>query len=67
MSMITFAEAKGAKPKQKDYTLTDGNGLYLRVWPNGKKVWLFQKKINGKIQKKTIGIFPDMGIKEARC
>lgn len=66
MSMITFAEAKAAKPKQKDYTLTDGNGLYLRVWPNGKKVWLFQKKINGKIQKKTIGIFPDMGISDAR-
>ncbi len=35
--MITFAEAKDAKPKEKDYTLTDGNGLYLRLCPNGKK------------------------------
>ncbi len=66
MSMITFAEVKAAKPKEKDYTLSDGNGLYLRVWPNGKKVWLFQRKINGKYQKKNIGIFPQMGISDAR-
>lgn len=64
--MITYAVAKSAKTKEKDYTLTDGNGLYLRVWPNGKKVWLFKKSINGKIQKKTLGTFPEMGISEAR-
>ena len=64
--MITYAVAKTAKPKEKDYTLTDGNGLYLRVWPNGKKVWLFKKSINGKIQKKTLGNFPEIGISEAR-
>lgn len=64
--MITYAVAKTAKPKEKDYTLTDGNGLYLRIWPNGKKVWLFKKSINGKIHKKTFGDFPDIGISEAR-
>lgn len=64
--MITYAVAITAKPKEKDYTLSDGNGLYLRVWPNGTKVWLFKKSINGKIQKKTLGRFPEVGISEAR-
>ena len=65
-SMITYAVAITAKPKEKDYTLSDDNGLYLRVWPNGTKVWLFKKSINGKIQKKTLGRFPEVGISEAR-
>ena len=64
--MITYAVAKTAKPKEKDYTLSDGNGLYLMVWPNGTKVWLFKKSINSKIQKKTLGRFPEVGISEAR-
>ena len=64
--MLTYAEVKAAKAKEKDYALSDGNGLYLRIWPNGKKVWLFQKKINGKVQKKTLGEFPAMGMSDAR-
>ncbi|MGI1322389.1 Arm DNA-binding domain-containing protein, partial [Klebsiella quasipneumoniae subsp. similipneumoniae] len=28
-----------AKPKEKEYKLTDGGGLYLLVKPNGAKYW----------------------------
>lgn len=30
-----------AKPKEKEYTLADGKGLYLLVKPNGTKLWRF--------------------------
>ncbi|MCI6796966.1 MAG: tyrosine-type recombinase/integrase [Succinatimonas sp.] len=65
--MITYAEARAAKPKNgKEISLSDGNGLYLRIRVNGSKSWYLQKSINGKIQKKVIGLFPDIGISEAR-
>ena len=33
---------KRAKPKEKQYTLTDGDGMYLRIYPDGKKYWQLQ-------------------------
>ena len=31
---LTDTECRTAKPKEKPYKLTDGNGLYLEVKPN---------------------------------
>ena len=33
-----------AKPKDKDYNLFDGDGMYLLVRSSGKKVWMFRFK-----------------------
>jgi hypothetical protein len=38
---LTNTEVKQAKPKDKDYTLLDGDGLQLRVKTTGTKSWLF--------------------------
>lgn len=38
---LTDKQIKAAKPIAKDYVLTDGNGLQLRVRTNGK-YWLTQ-------------------------
>ena len=38
---LTNTEVKQAKPKDKDYTLLDGEGLQLRVKTSGTKSWLF--------------------------
>jgi len=32
---------KSAKPKDKQYKLTDGNGLFLLIKPNGSKYWRY--------------------------
>ncbi len=37
---LTNTEVKQAKPKDKEYNLVDGNGLALRIKPNGSKFWL---------------------------
>jgi hypothetical protein len=37
----TNTEVKQAKAKDKEYSLADGDGLMLRVKPNGSKLWLF--------------------------
>jgi hypothetical protein len=38
---LTNTEVKQAKPRDKEYNLSDGRGLYLRVKPNSTKLWLF--------------------------
>ena len=36
-NQLTELSIKQAKPKEKQYKLTDGEGMYLRVYPNGSK------------------------------
>ena len=38
---LTNTEVKQAKPKDKEFNLVDGDGLALRVKPNGSKLWVF--------------------------
>ncbi|HIA93624.1 MAG TPA: DUF4102 domain-containing protein [Gammaproteobacteria bacterium] len=39
---LTELAIKRAKPKEKQYKLTDGDGMYLRIYPDGKKYWQLQ-------------------------
>ncbi len=38
---LSDVKVKAAKPKEKDYILTDGDGLQMRVRANGSKLWNF--------------------------
>lgn len=50
---------EGLEPEDKEYRELDGNGLYFRVQPNGKKGWLFRyKKESGKWSWLGIGTYP---------
>lgn len=40
--MLTDTRCRTAKAKAKPYKLTDGNGLYLKVKPNGVKAWRYR-------------------------
>ncbi|HDZ9534102.1 TPA: integrase arm-type DNA-binding domain-containing protein [Vibrio cholerae] len=57
---LTDKEISNAKPQDKEYTLFDGNGLRLRVKPNGTKTWLFNytRPHNGKRANMTFGSYP---------
>lgn len=57
---------KQAKPKDKRYTLSDGHGLILEIWPNGEKYWIVRAWQNKKEKRKHIGKYPEMSLKEAR-
>lgn len=47
------------EPEEKEYRELDGNGLYFRVQPNGKKAWLFRyKKDNGTWSWLGLGTYP---------
>lgn len=57
-----------AKPRDKEYNLSDGEGLMLRVKPNGSKLWLFNYTHPFTKKRKNIsfGPFPDVTLAQAR-
>ena len=63
---FTALSIKQSKPKKKKYKLTDGEGMYLRVYPNGSKYWQLQYWFDGKQKIFSIGVCPDISLKDAR-
>jgi integrase len=64
--MLTDTAIRSAKPRQKPYKLTDGEGLYLLVNPNGSRWWRFKYRFEGKEKLLSLGVYPDVSAKEAR-
>lgn len=64
--MLTDNQARGLKPKEKRYSITDGEGLSLDVLPSGKKTWVISYRVNGKQNRKQLGEYPDVGCRDAR-
>ena len=44
----------------------DGNGLYLRVKPNGAKAWVLRYQLDGRRRDAGLGPFPDITLAKAR-
>jgi integrase len=65
-NQLTELSIKQAKPKDKQYKLTDGEGMYLRVYPNGSKYWQLQFWFEGKQKILSFGVWPYISLKEAR-
>ncbi len=66
--MLTDLTVENAKPRKKEYKLSDkdGRGLYLIVRPNGKKYWRYRYRFNGKPNQMSLGTYPDISLDEAR-
>jgi len=60
------SQVRAFKAKSKDVWANDGNGLYIRVRPNGKKTWVLRRKISKRTRKTTLGTYPNMGLRDAR-
>jgi integrase len=50
----------------KTVRLSDGRGLYLELSPTGGKWWRFKYRIAGKEKRISLGVYPDVGLAEAR-
>ena len=66
MGKLTALKIKNAKPKQKPYRLSDGEGLVLEVTPQGSKRWRFRYTFDGKEKLISMGIYPEVDLKTAR-
>lgn len=63
---LTDIQIKKAKPKEKDYKLSDSEGLFLLVTTRGGKRWRFKYRFGGKEKLLALGTYPDITLQEAR-
>lgn len=63
---LTDTAIRNAKPADKPVRLFDGGGLYLEVSPSGGKWWRLKYRVHGKEKRLSLGVYPDVGLKDAR-
>lgn len=63
---LTARQVDTAKPREKPYKLTDGEGLYLYVAPSGTKSWRANYTAAGKQKTRTYGLYPAVSLADAR-
>lgn len=65
---LTNNEILKAKPREKDFTLHDGDGLFLLVKTSGKKLWRFryQRPVSGSRTNLSLGSYPALTLAAAR-
>ncbi len=63
---LSDIQVKNAKPRDKDYKLSDGHGLYLLVTPTGGKLWRLQYRYAGKQKLLSFGAYPSISLADAR-
>ncbi|MBM3372708.1 MAG: DUF4102 domain-containing protein [Betaproteobacteria bacterium] len=64
--VLTDTKINQAKPKDKEYKLSDGEGLLLVVKPNGSKLWRRRLYVSGRETMFAIGCYPDFSLADAR-
>ncbi|HEI8761540.1 TPA: integrase arm-type DNA-binding domain-containing protein [Citrobacter freundii] len=64
---LTDIKVRTAKPTDKQYKLTDGNGMHLLVHPNGSRYWRLQYRFGGKQKMLALGVYPEVSLADARA
>jgi len=66
---LTELQIKQAKPRDKDYKLGDGNGLFLLVAKTGARYWRmkYRHPHTRKERLLALGVYPETGLKKARA
>ncbi len=64
--MLSDTAIKAAKARTKPYKLFDERGLYLLVSAAGGRWWRLKYRIDGKEKLLSLGVYPDISLKQAR-
>jgi integrase len=63
---LSDTQIKNVKPKDKPQKLFDGNGMHLLIKTTGSKLWRFDYRFNKSRKTISLGVYPDVSLKEAR-
>ena len=65
---LSDTQIKNAKPKEKEYSLSDGQKLALRIKPSGNKVWIFTYQLPYTKKRTNLGFgnYPEVSLECAR-
>lgn len=65
-TLLTEAKVRAAKPREKNYKLSDSNRLYLLVTKGGGKLWRWNYEYDGKQKSMAFGAYPFVALADAR-
>jgi hypothetical protein len=54
-------------PRERDFKLFDGGGLYLLIRPTGHRGWRFKYRMNGHEKLISFGPYPTVSLAKARA
>jgi len=63
---LTDTKVRSAKPEAKEYSLVDGDGMFMLIHPNGSKYWRFRFRFGGKQHLMAFGVYPETSLADAR-
>jgi len=63
---LSDLQVRNAKTKEKDYKLSDGQGLYLLIKATGDKLWRLDYTFTRKRKSLALGNYPSVTLAEAR-
>ena len=64
---LSFLDIKNARPEDKPYQISDGDGLSVQVQPNGHKLWRYRYRFAGVEKLLALGSFPATSLADARA
>jgi integrase len=64
--LLTSSTLRNLAPQSKTIRVFDGRGLYIEVSPSGGRWWRLKYRFDGKEKRLSLGVYPDVGLKEAR-
>jgi integrase len=64
--MLSDLATRQAKPRDRDYKVSDYDGLHLLVRPTGAKLWRLAYRFAGKQKLLALGAYPTVTLAEAR-
>ena len=64
---LSFLDIKNARPEDKPYRISDGDGLSVQVQPNGHKLWRYRYRFAGVEKLLALGTFPATSLADARA
>ncbi len=64
---LTDTTVRSAKPSDKIVRLYDTAGMYLEISTAGGKYWRLKYRFGGKERRLALGVYPEVGLKEARA
>ena len=64
--LLSVKSVQAAKPAEKEYLLSDGDGMFVRVLPTGRKTWQLIYTLGKRRCKLSLGDVADIGLAAAR-
>ncbi|AXS80623.1 integrase arm-type DNA-binding domain-containing protein [Dechloromonas sp. HYN0024] len=63
---LTDTKIRNLKPSDRPQSVADERGLSILIQPNGSKWWRLRYRFEGVAKMLSLGVYPDVSLKEAR-